>query len=42
MVGKSKVSPEIKMQAIADFLNVKDSLREICIRHNISSNSVLR
>ncbi|MBU3107475.1 helix-turn-helix domain-containing protein [Clostridium gasigenes] len=34
--------PEIKMQAIADFLNAKGSLREICIRHNISSHSVLQ
>ena len=34
--------PEIKIQAIADFLNAKGSLREICIRYNISSHSVLQ
>lgn len=35
-------SDEIKKQAITDFRNNNGSLREICIRYNISSHSILR
>lgn len=34
-------SAEIKTQAISDYFNSKGSLREICIRYNISSHCIL-
>ncbi|MBN1061393.1 transposase [Clostridium botulinum] len=35
-------SAKIRTQAITDYFNGKGSLREICIRYNISSHSILR
>lgn len=38
----TKYSDEIKAKAINDFRNENGSLRDICIRYNISSHSILR
>lgn len=38
----TKYSDEIKARAINDFRNANGSLRDICIRYNISSHSILR
>ncbi|OOM76175.1 helix-turn-helix domain-containing protein [Clostridium sp. BL-8] len=38
----TKYSDEIKTRAINDFRNANGSLRDICIRYNISSHSILR
>lgn len=38
----TKYSDEIKARAINDFLNANGSLRDICIRYDISSHSILR
>jgi transposase len=38
----TKYSDEIKARAINDFCNANGSLRDICIRYNISSHSILR
>jgi len=35
-------SPDIKLQAVTDYINKKGSLYEICIRYKISSHSVLQ
>ena len=40
--SNASYSSEIKRQAITDFHNNQGSLREICIRYNISSHSILR
>ena len=34
--------PDIKLQAVTDYINKKGSLYEICIRYKISSHSVLQ
>ncbi len=41
-ITNTKYSDEIKTKAISDFYNTNGSLRDICIRHNISSHSILR
>lgn len=38
----TKYSDEIKAKATNDFRNANGSLRDICIRYNISSHSILR
>lgn len=38
----TKYSDEIKARAINDFRNANGSLRDVCIRYNISSHSILR
>ncbi|OOM74913.1 transposase [Clostridium puniceum] len=40
--SNASYSSKIKRQAITDFHNNQGSLREICIRYNISSHSILR